>query len=181
MEAAEFQKVFPALSQRVGQRNAAFLMTIMRERDVPTGSVLIEDHAPVSSLFLVVSGEFRVEISSEGKSLEIGCLRSGKWLGEISLFSDQGISTSRVVATQASRVLELKHADFHAARAEHPDLVSALTKELVDTMAERVRSTDKLLARGASGEPTARPADMESGARRSWIRAMLQGLTGAEG
>lgn len=181
MEAAEFESIFPALTHRIGHRHAAFLAAIMRERQVPAQTVLIEDRAPVGSLFLVVAGEFRVEVANGGNTLELGCLHCGKWLGEVSLFSDEDISTSRVVANQDSRVLELSHTDFRAARAEHPDLMSALTKELVDTMAERVRSTDTLMARAASGQPAPLAGATDSAARQSWLRAMLQGLTGTEG
>jgi CRP-like cAMP-binding protein len=181
MEAAEFESLFPALTHRIGHRNAAFLAGLMGQREVLPETILIEDHARVASLYLVVSGEFRVEVESGGHRMEIGCLRVGKWLGEVSLFSDEPISTSRVVANQPSRVLELSHADFLAARAGHPELVSALTKELIDTMAERVRATDLLLARAAAGDAAESPASMDRGTRHTWLRSVLQTLTGAEG
>jgi len=147
MEPGDFKKAFPKLAHRLGDRNAEHLTTLMREREVSAGSALIEDRVRADSLFLVVDGEFRVEVARADGAFEIGRIGHGKWIGEIPLFSDDHTQTSRIVAISPSRVLELKHAQFWSARTENPSLVSALTREFVDNMSEQVRATDKLITR----------------------------------
>lgn len=182
METARLEEVAPKLAQRIGSRNAPVLAALVNERELAAGEVLIADRAPVSSLFLVVSGELRVDMGGATQTLEIGSLGTGKWVGEISLFDDDSTSTARVTAAAPSRVLELPHASFWAARAEHPDLVNVLTKELVDLMSERLRSTRALLSDGADeGIGASATSRADRGANRNWIRSVLQKLTGAEG
>jgi len=151
MEPADFTKAFPKLAHRLGKQNAVFLTTLIREREVPAGGVLMESQVPVDALFLVIDGEFRVEVARTDGALEIGRIGHGKWIGEMPLFSDDHISTSRVVAIVPSRVLQLQPAQFWSARTEHPDLVSALTREFVDQMSERIRASDDLVTRTLQG------------------------------
>jgi CRP-like cAMP-binding protein len=153
METAEFKKTFPKLTHRFDNRDANFLTTLMREREVPAGSALIEDRVPAAAVFLVVDGEFRVEVARKDGAFEIGRIGHGSWIGEIPLFSDDHTSTSRIVAITPSRVLELQHGQFWSAQADHPDLVSALTREFVDHMSERVRSLDELATHCLKGMP----------------------------
>lgn len=145
METADFRKTFPKLTHRLDKRDTDFLATLLREREVPAGTALIEDRVPADALFLVVEGEFGVEVVRTDGAFEIGRIGHGKWIGEIPLFSDDHTSTSRIVAITPSRVLELQHAQFWSAQTEHPDLVSALTREFVDHMSERVRAADELI------------------------------------
>jgi CRP-like cAMP-binding protein len=147
MDAGDFKLAFPKLARRLGDRDAGVLITLMREREVPAGATLMEDRALASSVFLVVDGEFRVEAPQGDDVSEIGRAGPGHWIGEIPLFCDEHISSSRVAAMVPSRVLELPHAQFWSARMNHPELVSVLTRELVDHMSERVRTLDQLITR----------------------------------
>jgi CRP-like cAMP-binding protein len=148
MEMGGFKKAFPKLAHRLGDRNTELIATLMHERQVPAGSALIEDRALADALFLVIDGEFRVEVARSDGAFEIGQIGHGKWIGVVPLFSDDNTSTSRIVAVVPSRVLELKQANFWSARTENPDLVSALTREFMDQMSERARAADKLILRG---------------------------------
>jgi len=147
METVDFKSAFPKLAHRLGDQNAAPLAALMREREVPVGTVLIADRTLAESLFLVIDGEFCVEVPRTDGVIEIGRIGHGKWIGEIPLFSDDHLSTSRIVATAPSRVLEMQHAQFWSARTENPDLASVLTREFVDLMSERVRAADELITR----------------------------------
>lgn len=147
METVDFKNAFPKLAHRLGDRNTALLASLMRERDVPAETTLIEDRSLADSVYLVIDGDFRVEVPRNDGAIEIGRIGHGKWLGEIPLFSDDHLSSNRIVATAPSRVLEMQHAQFWAARAENPDLASALTREFVDHMSERVRAADALINR----------------------------------
>ncbi|MHB1188395.1 Crp/Fnr family transcriptional regulator [Thiobacillus sp.] len=147
MEAGDFKKAFPKLAHRLGDRNVELLATLMSERAVPAGSALVEVRVPTDALFLVVDGEFRVEVDRADGAFEIGRIGHGKWIGEIALFSDDHTPTSRIVAITPSSVLGLKHDQFWSAKIENPGLVSALTREFVDHMSEQVRAADELITR----------------------------------
>lgn len=145
MEAGDFNKAFPKLARRLGDRNAALATTLMTEREVPAGSVLIDERTRADKLFLVVDGEFRIEVARTDGAVEISRIGHGKWIGEVPLFFSDRPSVSRVIAAAPCRVLELPHDRFWSAREENPDLLSALTRELVDHLSERVRATDELI------------------------------------
>lgn len=152
MKPADFTKTFPKLAHRLGKQNTVFLTTLISERDMPVGGVLLESQVPLDALFLVIDGEFRVEVTRRDGVLEIGRIGHGKWIGETQLFSDDHISTSCVIADIPSRVLQLQHSQFWTARIEHPDLVSALTREFENQMTECIRATDELITRNLQGE-----------------------------
>jgi CRP-like cAMP-binding protein len=146
MEISDFKKAFPKLAHHLGDRNTELIATLMKEKEVPAGSVLIADRALADALFLVIDGEFRVEVGQSDKAFEIGRIGHGKWIGEVPLLCGDNASTSRIVAIVPSRVLELRHADFWSARTDNPDLVSALTREFVEQMSQRARAADELIA-----------------------------------
>ena len=158
METVDFKNAFPKLAHRLGDRNTALLVSLMRERDVPAGETLIEDRSLADSVYLVIDGDFRVEVPRTDGAIEIGRIGHGKWLGEIPLFSDDHLSSNRIVATAPSRVLEMQHAQFWAARSETPDLASALTREFVDHMSERVRAADALINHCLHQAPSVHPS-----------------------
>lgn len=145
MEIVDFKNAFPKLAHRLGVQNTALLASLMHEREVPAGTTLLEDRTLADSLYLVIEGDFRVEVPRTDGAIEIGRIGRGKWIGETPLFSDDRVSTSRIVATAPSRVLEMQHAQFWSVRTENPDLASVLTREFVDHMSERVRTADELI------------------------------------
>jgi len=151
MEMGDFKKAFPKLAHRLGDGNCGLLATLMQERDVPTGTALVEGHTPTESLFLVIEGQFCVEVPRPDQAIEIDRIGPGQWIGEGSLFSHDHTPISRVVALSPSRVLELKHAQFWSAQTDKPDLAGALTREFIDHMSERVRVADALITRHRGG------------------------------
>lgn len=158
MEVDDFKKSFPKLAHRLGDRNTELIATLMYEREVPAGSALIKDRALADALFLVIDGEFRVEVTRSDGAFEIGRIGHGKWIGVIPLFSDDNTSTSRIVAIVPSRVLGLQQDNFWTARTENPDLVGALIREFVDEMSESVRASDELITRSLQREAYIHPS-----------------------
>lgn len=164
MEINEFKNAFPKLARRLGAEIfSAHFVTLMHEREVSAGTILIEDQVPAASLYLVLEGEFRVVVPRSDGELEIGRIGSGKSIGETALFTEDHLPTSRVIATTPSRILEIQHAQYWLAWKENPDLASVLTREFIDHMSERVRSADELIndslqkAVSVSANPLAKP------------------------
>lgn len=149
MEIIEFTNAFPKLARRLGADIfTTHFVTLMHEREVSAGTVLIEDQVPAASVYLVLTGEFRVVVPRNDGELEIGRIGSGKSIGETALFTEDHLPTSRVVATAPSRVLEIQHAQYWSTWKENPDLASVFTREFIDQMSERVRIADELINHG---------------------------------
>lgn len=186
MDATTFEKEFPSLAHHLGRDNVALLLQLTELHDLPAGYVLIQDLSLVDTFHLIVSGEFRVELSGREQSLLLGRLGRGRWVGEASLFTGDTIATSSVITDTAATVLSMKHADFIATQVKHPDLVSALTQEFVNLMAQRLRASTQILGQvndhrlAFQGSNTLSRSD-DDNARQSWIKTMLQKLSGVEG
>lgn len=145
MEIAEFSQVFPKFARRLGVDNAALFIKLVREREVPAGTALVDHQIPVASLYLVLEGEFRVMVPSMDNELEIERIGPGKLIGEALLFSEDPLSTTRVMAVTPARMIEIPHAQYWSWWKDNPDLASVLTREIIDHMSERVRIADELI------------------------------------
>jgi len=186
MDAAHFEKEFPSLAHRLGRDHVALLLQLAKFRELPAGYVLIEDQAPVDAVHLILSGEFRIELKTGDQSLLLGRLGKGKWLGEVSLYTGDNISTSGVISDTPAVVLSLKHTDFIAAQTQHPDFVSVLTQVFIDLLTERLRASSQILEQirehklAFQGSDTLQRDDEHAG-RQGWLKSTLQKLFGVEG
>lgn len=181
MDVALFEKEFPDLTRHLGQESTAELVPLMHLREIPAGAVLIEDGAAVDAFMLILSGEFNVEVSNSDKSLLLGHLGKGKWVGEVSYFTGDGLSTAKVYAVIDSRVLELKHVDFVAAQNRSPMLASLLTQHFAGLMAGRLRNTNQVFEQLIEHKLELMLANTEAGFKQSWLKSILRKLVGIEG
>lgn len=186
MDTTRFANEFPSLARHLGPPNVALLLQLAEIRELPAGHALIDDVSPVDAVHLILSGELRVELKANEESLLLGRLGKGKWVGEVSLFTDDRISSAAVTTETPATVLSLKHADFIAAQSQHPGFAGALTQVFLDLMTERLRASDQILQKVGEqrlafpGSDTVRRSDDEH-ARESWLKTMLKKLSGAEG
>jgi CRP-like cAMP-binding protein len=185
MDTALFEKEFPGLARHLGSENVSLLLQLGKIHELPAGHVLINDVSPVDAVHLILSGELSVELKAKEESLLLGRFGKGKWVGEVSLFTDDHISSAGVTTDTPTTVLSLKHADFSAAQSEHPGFVSALTQVFLDLMTQRLRASDQILQRigehrlAFQGSDTLLSSDDD--ARQGWLKTMLKKLSGVEG
>lgn len=179
MDVALFEKEFPNLVHQLGRDNASELAPLMHLREVPAGTVLIDDGAAVDAFMLILSGEFNVEVSNRDKTLLLGRLGKGKWVGEVSFFIGEGLSTAKVFATADSTVLALKHADFIAAQEHYPVLASVLIQHFAELMAERLRHSNQALEQ-MEEQRFALMSDAGTQAKQGWLKLTLKKLAGVE-
>lgn len=186
MDTALFEKEFPNLARRLGPENTALLLQLAEIHEFPAGYVLISDMSPVEEVHLIVSGELSVELKASEDSLLLGRLGKGKWVGEVSLFTDDHMSTATVTTDAPTTVLSLKHADFIAAQTQHVSFASAMTQVFLDLMTQRLRASDQVLqligehrlAFQGSGVVLHSNDDVT---RQGWLKTMLKKLSGVEG
>jgi CRP-like cAMP-binding protein len=186
MDTAHFEKEFPILARHLGPGNVSLLLQLAEIHELPAGHALIDDMAPVDTVYLIVSGELSVKLKANEASLLLGRLGKGKWVGEVSLFTQDHMSSAGVVTDVPTTVLALKHADFFAAQSQHPDFVSALTQVFLDLMTQRLRASDQI-PQAAGDQGLAFPGSDalmrsdDADARQGWLKTMLKKLSGVEG
>lgn len=186
MDTARFEKEFPSLARHLGPGNVSLLLELAEIRELPAGHVLINDLSPVDAVHLIVSGELSVELKANEESLLLGRLGKGKWVGEVSLFTEDRISSAGVTTDAPTTVLSLKHADFIAAQSRHPGFVSALTQVFLDLMTQRLRASDQILQQIGEHRLAFQGSDAllrsdDDDARQGWLKTMLKKLSGVEG
>jgi len=120
-----------------------------RRHRLQPNQVIVREGEPGRSLFLVEAGELRVtgRVRLEGaRHVQPGIcdLRVGDVFGELSLF-DSGPRTATVTAIGEARVVELDGARLNRFLDEHPDLGYRLLRSLYETLAARLRRTDRQL------------------------------------
>lgn len=185
MDSVRFEKEFPSLAHHLGPDNVARLLQLAEIRVFPAGHVLIKDLSQVDEVYLIVSGELSVELKAKEETLLLGRLGKGKWVGEVSLFTEDRLASAEVTTDKPTTVLALKHADFIAAQSQQPGFASALTQVFLDLMTQRLRASDQVLQQIGEhrlaflGSDTLQRSDDDS-TRKSWLKAMLKRLSGVE-
>lgn len=131
-EKLELLKTVP-LFATCDDREIERLGMLIEEIDVPAGRVLFRQGDTAQELFIIVSGNVRIE--RDGAVLaDTG---PGDFFGEISLVTE-GHRTATATCVSPSRLLVLVHRDFHSLMDEFP----ALKMRVLETLASRVRRLD---------------------------------------
>jgi CRP-like cAMP-binding protein len=131
-EKLELLKTVP-LFATCSPREIERLGMLTEEVELPAGRVLLNQGDSAQELFIVVSGEVRVE--RNGSVLAIR--GPGEFFGEIALVAE-GERTATATCISPCRLLVLVHRDFHSLMDEFPDLKI----RVLEALAQRVRTLD---------------------------------------
>ncbi len=111
---------------------------LTRAKTYPRGSVILFEHDPGDSLFVLRSGRVKVVLVGEdGREVILGMLGVGEHFGELSLIDDRPRS-AHVIAMEDSDLLVLRREDFRARVASSPSVAWSLLTEL----SRRLRRAD---------------------------------------
>ncbi|MCE0498083.1 MAG: cyclic nucleotide-binding domain-containing protein [Methylacidiphilales bacterium] len=103
------------------------------------GTVVINEGAMQTSVFVVISGRLEVrakqEVDTESLLAHVG---PGETLGEISLF-DPGPATATVIATEFSQIWRIADSDLIEFMQENPGAGNLLLRTLATILAQRLR------------------------------------------
>ena len=112
---------------------------LTRERQYPKGSVILFEHDPGDSLFMVREGRVKVVLVGEdGREVILGVLGVGEYFGELSLIDDRPRS-AHVIAMEDSTLLVLRREDFRRRVESNPAVAWSLLLEL----SRRLRQADE--------------------------------------
>jgi hypothetical protein len=107
------------------------------------GQVIARQGEPGMEMYIVVSGEVRVLIASEGQPepRQVAVRRSGDYVGETALLIQEP-RMATLIADGAVRALCLKHKTFESILRERPEIGLAMLRSL----SQRLREASELAA-----------------------------------
>lgn len=145
--AAEFQRRFPAVSAELGPDNLARLLEACSVVDIAPNRKLFRDRMPVDSLYLVLEGQMVASVEDGSKTLEVGHIKPGDWLGEVAVLSGEMLASSTVTTTTRCRALKIHSRDFDDLVIHDEDISHVLLGQLIDLLAERLRESNASAAK----------------------------------
>jgi CRP/FNR family cyclic AMP-dependent transcriptional regulator len=120
------------------------LATVVSRRSATRGSIIIAAGDPTDSLYIVLSGRFKVMMSdAEGKEVILSILSGGEFFGEMGLIDDAPRSAS-VVAIEPCELLVITRRDFKRCMAENAEMAMAVMRGLVRRLREADRKIGSL-------------------------------------
>ena len=125
------------LFEGIDPRALASLAMHSRRVDFVPGEVVIREGDHGDSLFLVVSGRLKVQISRPGREPAVVAeLGAGEVIGEIAVLIAENRAAS-VIAEDHSQLLELPRNAFEKTLADHPSEVARVLARVLETVERR--------------------------------------------
>ena len=120
------------------------LATLVSRRSATRGSIIMAAGDPTDSLYIILSGRFKVMMSdADGKEVILSILAAGEFFGEMGLIDDAPRSAS-VVAIEPCELLVITRRDFKKSMTENAEMAMAVMKGLVRRLREADRKIGSL-------------------------------------
>jgi len=119
-------------------------------RDFPAGSVLFEEGDPGSRMYVIQSGEVRIEKKVGSRTVTLAVLGAGEAFGEMALLEGQPRSATAVVE-KAARILEIDGMAFADLVKGNGEVALRLLKRLSARLREANRQIRNFLSADAMG------------------------------
>lgn len=119
------------------------LWAIAEAQSIRSGTVLFEEDAPSTDLFVLVTGVVQIELKLHGKTAPevLAQIRGKDLLGELALIDgNRRSATARAVAD--ATVYRFTRDGLTAVMEQHPRLGFVLMKNLANTVASRLRTSN---------------------------------------
>lgn len=144
--------------------------------ELNAGDVLMHEGEESSAIFLVMDGALTASLSEAGKSIELGDINPGDWIGEVAVL-DPGPATATVVAKSQCRLLRIGSDEFKALVHENSALADRLIRSLCSVLIERLRATgNRIFSEGGADE-----AQTGQGAKtKAWLLNAYRQLMGIQ-
>ncbi len=108
------------------------------------GGTVVEQGLPQSFLHLVISGEFRVFVTSEDAIIPLGYMEAGEAVGEMTLLEPVNASAS-VVANATTQAWCINRTRFEEFTSAQPAIAVKVLKAIAIQLAQRLRKGSERL------------------------------------
>jgi CRP/FNR family cyclic AMP-dependent transcriptional regulator len=120
------------------------LVPMITRRSAPRGSAVMHEGDPTDSLYIVISGRFKVMMGeADGKETILSIIGPGEFFGEMGLIDDNPRSAS-VIAIEPSELLAVTKRAFRKCLVENTELAMAVMRVLVRRLREADRKIGSL-------------------------------------
>lgn len=136
-----FRAAFPGLTNALGPSNTDVLLRALRPVELPADRILFRDRMPVESLYLILEGSLAVTVGDGDRSMSLGTVKAGEWLGEVSVLSGSMTASTTVITQTRCLALKLHFQDFDRLIRDNDDIANALLSSLIDLLAARLRTS----------------------------------------
>ena len=176
--AADLAERFPALARDLGPDNLAILLKACTTLEVPAGRKIIRDRMTVDSLYFILEGQVSISVEEGGRSISLGRLGPGQWLGEVSVLSGELLASSTVTAETNVQLLRLKHQAFEELITRNEKISNAMLTQLVGMLADRLRNASVTANQPITIQKISdQPIPPAEGKGRNWLQSFF-GKTG---
>ncbi|HEX5464408.1 MAG TPA: cyclic nucleotide-binding domain-containing protein [Burkholderiales bacterium] len=170
---AELEERFPEMAEALGPRNLEILFRATTSLELPAGRKVIRDRMPVDSLYLILDGEVTISVEEGGRSVHLGEVGAGQWLGEVSVLSGEFLASSTVTTATPVRMLRLRHQAFEDLIATNYEVASVLLRHFVALLADRLRTSVRSFGAAQDGAEGGQRAAAPAAESRGWIRSIF--------
>jgi len=129
------------LSDHLGTRELAPLLERASLVDLDAGGVLLRDHGPADSMYLVLAGRLEVHVELSGHTIRLGEIEPGNWVGEVAYYTRRETACSTVIALEGTRLLCLRFDDYTALIKSQAEVACRLSHVLIAMLVQRLRAT----------------------------------------
>ena len=108
-----------------------------QQRTIKAKSLIIRAGEHSSSLYFILDGSVTVLLENEeGKELVASYLNSGDFFGEMGIFSppEEQVRSAAIRAKADCEIAEISYEKFHQIRAQYPDILFAIGKQISDRL-----------------------------------------------
>lgn len=173
----DFSARFPALAEELGPANLQSLLAATTPLDLPANRKVIRDRMPVDSLYLILDGKVSISVEANKRSIKLGELSPGEWLGEVSVLSGELLASSTVTTETPVRFLRLRHEKFEELIWNNAEVSGVLLRQLVLMLADRLRKSGATLKQPPPVETIATEGETDSGTAggrgRNWLESFF--------
>lgn len=114
-------------------------------RQYPSKTVVIHAGDVPDTLYFIVEGSVAVVIEDEeGSEIVLAYLNKGEFFGEMGLFQDEPERSAWVRTRSECRIAEMQYARFKQLASEHPELLFALSSQVVARLKRTSRKVGDL-------------------------------------
>lgn len=175
----EVRDRFPSLTSHIPNSAIDALIASAKEREFSAGETVIQDNSPLDKLFFILEGQLSSYIERNGEKVVLGEIIPGDIAGEVSLFGNCP-TTAMVSAKTDCRLLTLDKPALDKLQTSQPVLVSRLLRNISDTLASRLLTTDKLLYQRFVGEKSPQMQAVDTSSFLAWCTSMYKRMHGRQ-